>query len=888
MRKLSKKISMLMVLAMLVSMFSGIVSASAASKWSFYDRTADEVVEVKDTYVMEKDQYANFDLYCEGEEADADTYSYYWESSDPDVVFVDKTNGRLRADKYGKAEAGDKAMISVYIDNKTTEKNENAKRSFYIEIAADEVVEEVEYKIATNIVPDEVYYVGEKYELEAVVTADGEEIEAEVVFSIDDVAIKEFAPTKDGEYTIVATATIDDEVVKTEKFVVTVETVGLVAAKQTTFNTVALTFDTAAAAEAVVKDNSKLESVYYLGDNEIQAFVNTIKVDEKNAAVVNVTLYNNIEKNVTYKFTYAGKSASIVGVDVNQYASMSIKTKAVAAWSWEDVEVNLYNATGVLVKTVDSGFTLEAVNDGAYSVNGDQIYFHDKDKVANVKATFWMGYDNNGNKIADLTAIGAISSYDANATTTSMIKEWSITGNSWEFSANNSAKLVIGESTQLFFKVDKFDRTGKQLPSPIFNGSASAFENYNIRFVSSNENVVLVDNTVNFGEFHPVGVGSAQIVVYRYTYDFDATKEVMGVFNVNVAASRVLTAANPAVTNRNLSTSADAYTLLMPKAVDQLGKAMDGNTQYFLKLVNVPQGVTVTAEGNNCSYPLSKVDGDGQLIAIKGGTGESGWAEHFKLTASTAPGYNGATSAQIQITIKHGYDAPITKVVPISVKAPDGWGWSYSLDSVKGSIDMNLLNDRNNGDLSRFATTVSMNIYDSQGYLVQKIDDELTYGAATTGGYYWVVKKNGLDASGEFAGRTLSTVSSTAGIISKIYPATYTVTLYKNNNGVAQYLTSKNIVVSDSTPAISAVKISNKVTASDTATLIATLKGNNFLFNRNGKAIDSADITIENVISQVIVNTNRVSVSKIYVSQNYGAGKFVEEVNVYTTFEIAP
>ena len=35
MRKLSKKISMLMVLAMLVGLFSGVVSASAASAWSF-------------------------------------------------------------------------------------------------------------------------------------------------------------------------------------------------------------------------------------------------------------------------------------------------------------------------------------------------------------------------------------------------------------------------------------------------------------------------------------------------------------------------------------------------------------------------------------------------------------------------------------------------------------------------------------------------------------------------------------------------------------------------------------------------------------------------------------------------------------------------------------
>jgi len=220
MRKSSKKISMLMVLAMLVSLFSGIVSASAASKWSFYDRTADEVVEVKDTYVMEKNQYANFDLYCEGEEADADTYSYYWESSNPDVVFVDKTNGRLRADKYGKAEAGDKAMISVYIDNKTTKKNENAKRSFYIQIAEDEV-EDVEYAVTTKIgdavLGTEALEAGKDYALTSTVTADGKAVEAVVTYTLDGAAIDKLN-VKEGEYTVVVTATIDDAVVATEKY----------------------------------------------------------------------------------------------------------------------------------------------------------------------------------------------------------------------------------------------------------------------------------------------------------------------------------------------------------------------------------------------------------------------------------------------------------------------------------------------------------------------------------------------------------------------------------------------------------------------------------------------------------------------------------------------
>ena len=179
MRKLSKKISMLMVLAMLVSLFSGVVSASAASVWSFKSTNGKFDVAVKETIIMEKNEYADFDLYKEGEKVTKATYTAVWESSDPDVVWVDATNGRLRADKFGKAEAGDKAMISATFTNVETKKS--ATRSFYIEIAADPVVEEpeVEYMIAVNF-GDEAFLAGDKYDLEGVVTADGVEIHAQL------------------------------------------------------------------------------------------------------------------------------------------------------------------------------------------------------------------------------------------------------------------------------------------------------------------------------------------------------------------------------------------------------------------------------------------------------------------------------------------------------------------------------------------------------------------------------------------------------------------------------------------------------------------------------------------------------------------------------------
>ena len=103
MRKLSKKISMLMVLAMLVGLFSGVVSASAASAWSF--ASSKYAVAVNGSINMESKEYADFDLLKDGKAPAG--YTVAWASSDEDVVWVNAKNGQLRATKFGVAEDGD-------------------------------------------------------------------------------------------------------------------------------------------------------------------------------------------------------------------------------------------------------------------------------------------------------------------------------------------------------------------------------------------------------------------------------------------------------------------------------------------------------------------------------------------------------------------------------------------------------------------------------------------------------------------------------------------------------------------------------------------------------------------------------------------------------------
>ena len=130
MRKLSKKISMLMVLAMLVGLFSGVVSASAASAWSFASSKYD--VAVNGSINMESKEYADFDLLKDGKAPAG--YTVAWASSDEDVVWVNAKTGQLRANKFGKAADGDKAVISATFTNTATKKS--ATRSFTIVLGA--------------------------------------------------------------------------------------------------------------------------------------------------------------------------------------------------------------------------------------------------------------------------------------------------------------------------------------------------------------------------------------------------------------------------------------------------------------------------------------------------------------------------------------------------------------------------------------------------------------------------------------------------------------------------------------------------------------------------------------------------------------------------------
>lgn len=137
MRSFLKKRNTLVLLTMVISMLIGIIPAQAASVWSFTAGSGKKI-SVNDTVIFEKNEYQDINLYKEGKEIKKNdkNYEVTWSSSNPDVVWVDKSNGKMRADKFKKMSADTAtAKITATIRNKKT--RDVAKKSFSIKVLGD-------------------------------------------------------------------------------------------------------------------------------------------------------------------------------------------------------------------------------------------------------------------------------------------------------------------------------------------------------------------------------------------------------------------------------------------------------------------------------------------------------------------------------------------------------------------------------------------------------------------------------------------------------------------------------------------------------------------------------------------------------------------------------
>ena len=114
MKQMKKKLSLVLIMALIIGTFGNVVMASAAtatSSWSVKTSSGIVLAVAKDakkadTIYLTKNEFQDFNLYKSGKEIKQTNSSYQvtWSSDDETVIWIDAKNGKARADKFGDME----------------------------------------------------------------------------------------------------------------------------------------------------------------------------------------------------------------------------------------------------------------------------------------------------------------------------------------------------------------------------------------------------------------------------------------------------------------------------------------------------------------------------------------------------------------------------------------------------------------------------------------------------------------------------------------------------------------------------------------------------------------------------------------------------------------
>ncbi len=612
---------------------------------------------------------------------------------------------------------------------------------------------------------------------------------------------------------------------------VTVKAAGLVSAKQVSYTTVALTCDSTDAAEAIAKDFSKLTVTYKMGDNDIAAFVKAANVDGTDKKVVNVELYNAMNKDVEYTFTYNEKSVSLRAVDPDAVVGIRITTTSAQPGEGEDLKVDYLGENGVIVRGNDSFLTFEAAdpNSTEYSVSGNQVFIFEAGKTATVKASYYMGVDANGNLIPDLKDEKVII---CRTTTADNMSGYAVAAAGKKASdltySTGILSLVKDENVQLYAKY-----TAKQYNDKVvtyYNISSALDEmetGVTFKYKSTNESVVIAGEMD--GILYPVGTGSAQIIISN-------DKGVaVGAVTVSVVASRVLTSFSADQAGMTKISTADYGVNFRIFAKDQfsnwLGQGNEGTKEIAVsaKIIGGSFNGVVKISDQWGKY------GDNLVEINRNDFTPIPWMNNQNWCSGVCGiGVENATTTvqSLQIQLKAEREGIVRyAVLNYTVKAPENTARTYAIDSAE--IDVNFVNAKD-----ALTKELKLKSYDRDGFL---INDNVTMTNVASDkdvakeAFGYTVTKNGqsirLGADNTFYAVTTSGSAVTSGSAITFEKkvgstnvdsvGTYVVRVFYNNGSTTRVVANNTIVVKDTTGADTVTISNNKVLATDEASLIA-------------------------------------------------------------------
>ncbi len=906
MKSIFKKVAFVLALAMVVTMLPARVAAAAESD--------------------EPQMYKTLKLYLGGDVTgsyEGQRYAKVWSKGDYEVQF-----GSDNTDVATVNQKGFVTAVSVGTANITatfTAEDGSVVNKTCVVTVKKNAVKAGLNTASTKLVSEEGIAVGETKQLTAVrkdadgntVWKDRDVITDAVRFESSDTSIFTVTKTqgkvtgvKAGEATLYVWAVqsegkdpvTGEYPATTEKKAYTVKVfdAGILSVKQVSLTTVALTCGNADTAAAIAKDPKKLSAVYLLGENQIQTFIKSAKVDTANEKVVNVELYAEMMKDTTYKFTYEDKTVSLIGADPDAVVSIQITTSMAVSEEETPIKVNFLDENGVIINGDMGLVSFSAPDSVDYFLYDGKIYFNAIGKQAVVTATYDRGYDENGKEYPKLTTSSTIVSVASS--TANNILGWAVAAynkpaNELSYSTGTMSISVGDVDLRLFGKYNITLADGTEQARYTWSGDAPTEDGAVFEYTSTNDAVIMVNGSD--GVLHPASAGSAQIIVKR-VYS-DTNKPVVGVCSVNVAGSRTLANFTVQPNKNKLAKNTDLDTDKVNVVItptDQLGGTSVPNMKYTVKVVSsLPDGVAIKVAGAS-EVTLTNANKEAVLDPA---TNINGWQTGYSLTADAA--LEKITNVQLSITAQQqsGSWKSITRVVSLQVKdVTKSTIATYSLDLSNPNIDMNIPSFADYDGMGRFKSKIELRAYDSQGFYKALLQMEAGKDVPSIkGAYSYMVTKGndnkmGMVTNDEFSSVTVKNISvsgsavssgSAVTVIDKGWnTGTYTVKVYQgvevNHEIKGKVIAFKNIVVKDSTVATTATVNNTSITAVDEESLVLEL-ADKINFFRAGSNITSKVTILGTVGSATRFEADRIYVDKLRVREEITTGNNELKGNYY-------
>lgn len=837
---MKKKISVLLILSLLVSMFTGVISASAASAWLFKTTSGKEIT-VNGSLTMKKNEYQDFNIFRHGEEITVNDakYKITWSSSDEDIIWINSKTGQARADKFKAmtTESGD-AVITAKIKNKST--GAIAYRKFNVVVGKKTpVVDSLEIRFTDGTDPAETLQIGTTYSLETLAfDADGKQLDLSqtglylAYFCDQDDLILEgskFTPTTAGEYTITvgafsskelsqeATTPDDAEFFAEISFIVEPDEPAFESIRQTTLNTVEIKMNKVEYAKAILDNNRLLRISYQVGGNVYTTDFQSISLSPDSNTTLCITMLTDLTQGVEYSFMhteYADVVARVTGSGITP-SYIELVSDRVEIEKEYTIQVKVYNKEGVDISSVAFyPCTFESQNkdalEYAYQLNNNTLYFFKTNSVAVIRATIDLGYDDYGNKLGTLTATGNFTSIPKVEPVYGTCNGFAIdTTDASVPDLNYTTKntICIGDDIRGLYLYARFpytDTDRKTNPNYIEKG-ADTVDQSPYTYKSSDTSKLLVDDDT--GRLYPLAKGNV------YVYIIDSDNRTVGKAQITIESERTLTSfdlnksTGMLAATGNLDEEDYISLKLMPK--DQLGDKVSATYSYSL--------VDPITYSDKSLFNFS-VDGDTLKIT-----------EGIDL-ATTVTG-TGVRRFVIKITA-FCEDKYLSKNFTISVKnTSKATGIEPKLVLSASTIDMKL----NKANLSDYESTIRVISTDKSGYFVSS--EKIKWitnvaGASTEKDKYSVlilykgVVADHLTISQSSNGKELiiKPITNAGGnTIDKADPGMYEIKLYKGNGARAQLMTTSYLELKDSTQPIAVTQKTKTLANTNWDTIKAAL-----------------------------------------------------------------